>query len=461
MSPEQTRGYEIDARSDIWSLGVVFYEMLTRRPPFIGATKSDIIASILQRAVPSLDNFYKAYPKAADMVIARALQKDINARYPTVTEFERDVRALRSSADDGSSEWLPDETAFANEGRGIISNWSFLPSTGGFDFSTSELIGPNTALEPFNESSRSLLRAMTTTRAIIFLWIVAFLSVAGVLWMYSSAKAGQLNFAKEMHKKLAVSPLFPSDKRPEGSVSDPRFSPDGKYVAYSLLNDGASMIYVKNLDAGEPVRLSDGRSFDRTPVWTPDGLRLIFLSDRDGKEGMWTISYLGGPPVFHVAVAGGGKDHALKKWSNDAEHLFSEHLGQLNIIDLNNGQVSDGGFVVKEGAKQIEISPDETKIAFVVSEGPKEQIWVSFLHDGGPRRVSNLNTRSFGPSWFPSSGEFAFCSDISGKLEIYIYNTALDFGDQITFNDFNSRTPMVSADGSQVKYLAWDRFEND
>ena len=74
MSPEQTRGYEIDARSDIWSLGIVFYEMLTRRPPFFGATKSDIIASILQRPVPSLNNFYKAYPKAADMVIARALQ---------------------------------------------------------------------------------------------------------------------------------------------------------------------------------------------------------------------------------------------------------------------------------------------------------------------------------------------------------------------------------------------------
>ena len=460
MSPEQARGYEIDNRSDIWSLGIVFYEMLTRRPPFFGATKSDIIVSILQRPVPSLGNFYMDYPKGIDIILARALQKDLKARYSSVTEFANDVRALCSPLSEGSTEWVPTE-AVADRRLDPISNGTFLANTGGFDPDTTEFNAVHTAEESFKHFSLRVINAVTATSTIVLLWIVAILSVAGVLWTYWSAKAEQLSFAKEMHKKLTVSALFPSDKRPEGTVLDPSFSPDGKYIAYSLLNDGSSMIYVKSLDAGEPVRLGDGRSFDRTPVWSPDGLRLVFLSDRDGKDGLWTISYLGGTPVFHVAVAGGAKDHALRKWSKDAEHIFSEHLGQLNIIDLNNGQVSDSGFAIKEGAKKIEISPEETKIAYVVNVGSVEQIWLSSLTNSQSRRVSNPNVRSFGPSWFPNESEFAFCSESSGKLQIFVYNTNLDSSDQITFNDYNSRAPMVSPDGLQVKYLPWDRFEND
>jgi len=459
MSPEQARGFEIDSRSDIWSLGVVFFELLTQRHPFAGATKSDIIASILQKSVPSLSNFYNNYPVEADNIITRALQKDIDARFASASDFARDVGKL--ATENSQVDWIRGRPTDDGSRVAFSSDWSFLPTTGEVGNDTSPITAQTTAETAVRPSPNTAIRILASTTSIVSLWILAILSVAMVGWRYYAARDQQITFAKEMHKKLAVAPLFPSDKRPEGAVANPSYSPDGRFIAYSLMNDGSSAIYVKNIEAGEPVKISDGQSYDRTPVWSPDGLRLTFLSVRGGKDGLWTISYLGGTPVFQVAIEGGGGQHALKKWAKDAERIFSEFRGQLKLIDLNNGKVSDTEFNFQEGAKQIEISPDETKAAYVLGNGAIDEVWIAVLNSADPRRITNAGVRGFGPSWFPDSNEFAYCQDISGRLQVVVYNVGLNIVDQITFNEFNSRTPMVSTDGGHVRYLAWDRFEND
>ena len=267
----------------------------------------------------------------------------------------------------------------------------------------------------------------------------------------------QLDFSAHSGKPPLAQSLIASTAH-DGSAA---YSPDGRFLAYTLNNDGSSAIYVKSIDGGDPVRLTDGKMMDRTPVWSPDGLRIAFLSERGGKDGIWTMSYLGGQPVFQVPISGGAAKHGLRKWSNDGEHLYSDNGGKLNLIDLNNGEVTDLGLPTIGNAKALQVSNDEKRLAFVISEGPLEQLWVEDLGDRTARRISDGRSRNFGSSWFPDSNQVAFCSNRTGIIQIYVYDIKLDLTDQLTFNGSNSRSPMVSPDNKQVKYLAWDRFEND
>ncbi len=92
MSPEQARGKTVDARTDIWSLGVVLYEMLTRRQPFAGETISDSIASILKSEHPPLD---ENTPAELNRIVRKALQKNADERYQTIKDFLIDLKNLK------------------------------------------------------------------------------------------------------------------------------------------------------------------------------------------------------------------------------------------------------------------------------------------------------------------------------------------------------------------------------
>ncbi len=98
MSPEQTRGLEVDARTDIWSLGGVLYEMLAGRAPFEGPTQSDIIASILQKPPAPLANFSDS-PAELERIVMKALAKNRDERYQTIKDFEIDLRQLKQRLD--------------------------------------------------------------------------------------------------------------------------------------------------------------------------------------------------------------------------------------------------------------------------------------------------------------------------------------------------------------------------
>jgi serine/threonine protein kinase/Tfp pilus assembly protein PilF len=92
MSPEQARGKEVDARSDIWSLGVLIYEMCARRTPFAGETTSDAIASILTKDAAPLN---AETPSELQRIIKKALQKRPDERYQTVKDLQLDIKNLK------------------------------------------------------------------------------------------------------------------------------------------------------------------------------------------------------------------------------------------------------------------------------------------------------------------------------------------------------------------------------
>src|ERR1700693_1794303 len=102
MSPEQARGQKVDTRSDIWSLGVVLYEMVAGAPPCRGETPSDCIASILKTEPPPLSSVFSDVPLKLESILQKALRKNRDERYQTIKEMLADLRNLKGEAE-GSS----------------------------------------------------------------------------------------------------------------------------------------------------------------------------------------------------------------------------------------------------------------------------------------------------------------------------------------------------------------------
>ena len=103
MSPEQARGDVIDARTDIWSLGVILYEMIANRLPFRGKTTTDRVAAILEREPEPLSNARRGIPHELEAIINRALAKHKKERYPKMTDVAEDLRRLRETTSGKSS----------------------------------------------------------------------------------------------------------------------------------------------------------------------------------------------------------------------------------------------------------------------------------------------------------------------------------------------------------------------
>src|SRR5262245_2882566 len=95
MSPEQARGYDVDARSDIFSLGVVVYELIAGREPFTGPSANDVIAALLNQEPPPLNHFIRRLPRELPGIVGRALVKAPDERYQQVAELQSDLKKLK------------------------------------------------------------------------------------------------------------------------------------------------------------------------------------------------------------------------------------------------------------------------------------------------------------------------------------------------------------------------------
>src|SRR2546428_958384 len=99
MSPEQARGLKVDARADIWSCGVMLYEMLARRTPFVGGSAAEVLAHILEREPAPLARYVKDPPVELQRIVSKALRKNRDERYQTMKDMLLDLKALKQEMD--------------------------------------------------------------------------------------------------------------------------------------------------------------------------------------------------------------------------------------------------------------------------------------------------------------------------------------------------------------------------
>jgi Tol biopolymer transport system component len=256
MSPEQVRGEELDARTDLFSFGIVLYEMATGRPPFSGRTLGAISSAILHDSPISPLDLNPKLPLKLEEIIRKALEKDREVRYQFASELGADLKRLKRD----SFPELPAAAVAAAKTHGAtaIRRW---------------LLGA----------------AGKGLHARLYWWAaLAAITLASVIFF--SIERGFWKSANE----VPLQPLKRLTANPEeDKVRTAVISPDGAYLAYS----DPTGVYLKQIATGETHRLALPQGIGGHPVaWHPDGNHFLlqWFSAADEKPNLWSLSAFGG-----------------------------------------------------------------------------------------------------------------------------------------------------------------------
>jgi eukaryotic-like serine/threonine-protein kinase len=282
MSPEQTRAKPTDARSDIWSLGCVMYEMAAGRPPFSGETSADLIAEIVRMDPEPLVRVVPEAPERLDEIISKALEKSPDERYQTVKDLLIDLRRLKKKLDAASDT----ERSYAPHPEADRQN-SVIRPTGG------EPVIPTAAVVNTTLSGKQLLATgfrehKAGALIIIGVLLVAFAGLAYAIYKFVEPSGPAPQPTMQLTR-------LTTDGR-NGATS---ISPDGKYVVYSSGSEHDRSLWVRQTATGSAVQIMPPAvGTYRGTSFSPDGNHVYYTwtSSQNVRGTLFEISTLGGTP---------------------------------------------------------------------------------------------------------------------------------------------------------------------
>ncbi len=192
MSPEQARGLKLDERTDIWSLGVVLYQMITGHLPFPGKTMSDVMASVLRAEPPPMAQYSPDLPEEIQRIVSKALRKDTEERYQHVKDLEFDLKSLKQQREFEIEFARSGETRKSATGKGQTTpavKSSTTPETAApTESELTHVHSSSSASYLLNEMKRHKRGASLILASILALTIVAYLGYTR--YSKGSSKAG-------------------------------------------------------------------------------------------------------------------------------------------------------------------------------------------------------------------------------------------------------------------------------
>ena len=362
MAPEQMKGAETDARTDIFAFGAVLYEMLTGTKAFPGESQASLIGAIIQSEPVPVMQVQPLASDTLDHVIRRCLAKDPDLRWQTALDLTQELH------------WVAEQE-------------------------------PQIKRQPAAPRRDHHITA----------WVLGSLAVVLAAVVIRMAP----------HSAKVLKPEFKPLTSYSGSEARPSFSPDGNQVAFSWNGEKQDNydIYVKVVDGGTPLRLTTNPTVDGAPAWSPDGRLIAFV--RDTSE-VFLISPLGGPERkltnakgFFVSWAPDSKTIAIADSNSDQEpysiFLVSIATGERRRVTNPPEGYRRLGF----GDYASAFSPDGKMLAFVRRSEMGSDLYVTPLEGKEPRRLTVNPQPIFGLAWTPDGREIVYSANRLGHESLW------------------------------------------
>ena len=500
MSPEQARGESVDHRTDIFSLGVVIFEMMTGQMPFEAKPAGDDIMSTPQQQPLPLAHYLPEAPTELQLMVNKALRTNKEERYQTIAEFLVDLRRVSSGRPPN---------------RKLARRLSLLAATFAL------IVGGSLWFYASRQTAKSSLPPMK---------VVPFTSFAGSEWVGGFSPDGnQIAYVwtDEKENNIDVYVKQIGVEKPLRLTSDPRadfcpvWSPDGQNVAFVRYTETGAVIFIVPASGGaERKLLTLGSNVPFPPAWdwSPDGKFIAFTvktsKDEPGKiflispdtlarhpltgptENLGGFDYVGdSEPVFspdsksvafirqsslvsadiYIAPITGGEPRRLTfentpvtrvTWTADGrEIIFSAtnnrfaHNGSLWRIPASGG-ATERITVVGYDAMYPHISRRGNRLAYVQGSGDyniyKIEVFGTTVSSNPSTKLIASTRNDVSPQFSPDGRRIVFASDRSGSPEIWMCDSDGSNLIQVTSLNKAAGTPRWSPDGQQI---AFDFFE--
>lgn len=362
MSPEQARGQRVDLRTDIFSFGIVLYEMLTGRAPFSGSSSKEIVASVLHAEPPPLTRYLPDAPESLEWIISKALVKDREERYQTAKEMLNDFKRLHrrlaveqemsrshhtSSADSGGG------NSGGNAGPAVTAQYPARlsgNSTKEFHLNTGSISEAQSS-GIFAHLSGKSTRGLFANPFFIALAVTTLVAVGISIYLYLNSHSAPSSPFQSMQVRRFTS---------SGKATRAAISPDGKYVVHVLSDAGKQSLLVRQVTPSDNVEIvSPANVIYRGLTFSRDSTH-VFYSVQERNDPIQSL--------YQVPVLGGVSRKILR--DIDSPVAISPDGKQLTYVRRVRGQGEDQLMLANIDGSNIRTLVSRRGADFLGTSGP-------------------------------------------------------------------------------------------